>query len=64
MAYATKENNMDLCEWKQKYIDRLIERGLDPSLAQEVYAANKEENDMDDDPRESADDELSYWGGN
>jgi len=55
---------MDLCEWKQKYIDRLIERGLDPSLAQEVYAANKEENDMDDDPRESADDELSYWGGN
>ena len=45
-------------EWKEKYYARLVERGLEKSFA--IEATRAVEVDLDIDPEECADEEISY----
>jgi hypothetical protein len=45
--------------WKRAYVDRMIERGVDRQDAQACCDAG--DVDLDYDPADAADDELSYW---
>jgi len=49
-------------EWKEKYFNRLVERGVDKKTAREMTEIALDEEDvMQYDPEDVADDELSYW---
>ena len=51
---------MNKLEWKIKYIKRLIEQGnLSHDLAEETYQCG--EHDYNEDPIDTADEDLSYW---
>ena len=52
---------MDKIEWRKKYKQWLMDRGIEPSFAQQTVEAGEDGFDFDDDPREAAEDELSYW---
>lgn len=52
---------MSEAEWRQAYINRLMERGIDRELAEDTYDAGHDSHDLDDDPEDAADEELSYW---
>lgn len=47
-------------KWMKIYINRLVERGLTLGEAQDNYEAAGCPHDLDDDPIQAADDELSY----
>jgi hypothetical protein len=53
---------MNRDEWKCRYIDRLMARGLDREMAEATAVAGQDDFDYEDSPEEAADDELSYWG--
>lgn len=46
--------------WKLKYIDRFVERGLTVQDGKTAYACI-DGRDFDEDPVDTADEELSYW---
>ena len=48
-------------EWKDRYIDRLVEMGLDRKSARNSYNAGIDSHDYDDSPEDAADDDASYW---
>lgn len=52
---------MEKEEWKKRYIERLIERGLNKHIAEGMGESALEDWDSDSDPEMAADDELSYW---
>jgi hypothetical protein len=45
--------------WEAAYVMRLVERGLSIDSARKVCDAG--EHDHTEDPRDAADEELSYW---
>lgn len=45
--------------WRKAYVDRMVERGVDRYSAQACCDAG--DADLSEDPRDAADDELSYW---
>jgi len=48
-------------EWLNQFEERLIERGIDKEFAQATREANSEDADLGYDPKDAADDEISYW---
>ena len=51
-------------EWRKKFSERLVEKGLDKEFADKTAQA-VDTTDVDfivDDPADAADEELSYWG--
>ena len=48
-------------EWKEKYINRLMERGLSSEEAHDVFIACMLEVNYEDNPVDEADTEISYW---
>jgi len=50
---------METKEWKRRFLNRLIERGLSLEEADDIFQAGG--HDFDFEPEDSADDELSYW---
>ncbi|KKK71831.1 hypothetical protein LCGC14_2909970 [marine sediment metagenome] len=54
---------MDKKEWHEKYMNRLMNRGLiTEKEAQDTLMAALEDHDYDDDPESAANTEMSYWG--
>jgi hypothetical protein len=53
---------MDKEKWRERYIDRMVFRGVDRDFAVEVYQAAIDDHEYDEDPEHSADEELSCWG--
>ena len=52
-------NGLDLvCDWKQRYINRLISHGYEKKFAVETCKAA--EIDLETEPESAADDEVSY----
>jgi hypothetical protein len=45
--------------YKRLYVGRMVECGIDRESAEACFEAG--EIDYDEDPRDAADDELSYW---
>lgn len=52
---------MNSNEWHTKFIARLISRGLKREEAEDTLAGNMGDHDYEDDPKDAADDELTYW---
>lgn len=50
---------MERVEWRRRYKNRLVERGLSPEEAEDILQPVGD--DYDCDPEMAADDELSYW---
>ena len=48
-------------EWHDAYFKRLVERGIDPVLAEATLDAGMGDHDYDDNPSDAADMELSHW---
>ena len=48
-------------EWHNKFIAQLMSRGLEREEAEDTLAGNMGDHDYEDDPKDAADDELSYW---
>jgi hypothetical protein len=49
-------------EWRDRYIARLVFHGLDVDFATADFEAAEDSHDYDNDPEDSADDELFYMG--
>ena len=45
--------------WRQAYVNRMVERGIDREDAQACCDAS--DADLSVDPADAADDELQYW---
>ncbi len=50
-----------IAKWKDRYVQRLEERGVEPELALSTFLAAEDEHDYNSDPEDAADFELSYW---
>lgn len=50
-------------EWHKKYIETLINCGINRKVAEECLAGGMGEYDYNDDPEDAALYELSYWEG-
>lgn len=56
-------------QWKNKYIQFMIDRGVSKKVAEDSYEAGVNDespewgHQYDDCPEESAADEMSYWDG-
>lgn len=48
-------------EWHNKFLSRLTERGLTQDEAWDTLVAGIDDYDYEDDPKDVADEELSYW---
>lgn len=48
-------------EWMAKYVQRMVESGIDAEDAWACCRAGEDDHDYTDDPRDAADDEMSYW---
>ena len=48
-------------EWMAEYVLRMVERGIDAEDAWACCRAGEDDHDYDSDPRDAADDEMSYW---
>lgn len=47
--------------WIAAYVARMIECGVPEDHARACELAGSEDHDYDSDPREAADEEMSYW---
>jgi hypothetical protein len=58
-----KEKKMEKEEWLRQYKARMIERGIGEPLAEQARVVVEETNPdfLQDDPIQTADDELRYW---
>jgi len=54
-------NTEEQISWSVKYINRLIDRGIDKEFAVETYFAGIDNHDYNENPIDMADDELSYF---
>lgn len=52
---------MSPAEWRHRYIERMMERGLELWMAEMNFEAGVDDHDYDFDPAHAADEELSYW---
>jgi len=48
-------------EWMAKYVLRMVERGIEAEDAWACCQAGDDDHDYASDPRDSADEELTYW---
>lgn len=48
-------------EWMATYVLRMIEHGIDAEGAWALCRSGENDNDYTEDPRDAADDEMSYW---
>ena len=55
---------MNEFNWRVRYINRLIIRGISNEFAKETYEAGIDDHDFLSDPEDAADEELSYWSDN
>lgn len=53
--------SMQKQEWKDKYIQRMVDAGLSKGEAEDDYNAGIDDHDYEDDPEMAADESLSYW---
>lgn len=47
--------------WRDSYIARLVERGLDPAMALADFEGGEEDHDYASSPASAADESLSYY---
>ena len=50
-----------IAKWKDAYVQRLVERGVEPELALSAFHGAEDDHDYTTDPVDAADFELSYW---
>ncbi len=50
-----------IAKWKDRYLQRLVEKGVEPILALSAFLGTEDEHDYNSDPVEAADFDLSYW---
>ena len=52
---------MEKEKWRERYINRMVHRGVDRDFAIVEYEGGLDDHDYDEDPEHCADEELSYW---
>lgn len=48
-------------QWKDLYVGRFVEKGVEREFGEATYEAGMGEHDYESDPVEAADEEMSYW---
>ncbi len=52
---------MNQDEWHDRFVFRLVNKGLDQQEALDTLDGNMGDHDYEDSPEDAADEELSYW---